>query len=244
MLAAETIDDMNRVLIVDDDQGLVSLLQRYLRNEGFEVTAVYDHRSGLEAALRHEHDAIILDVMLPGGSGFELLKSLRQHSRVPVILLTARGEAVDRILGLEIGADDYVPKPFDPRELVARIRAVLRRSQESHNESATEETLAVGGLELSLLARSVQCGGQAVELTGAEFNMLALLLRRSGAVVTREELAQAALGRPLSAFDRSVDVHVSRLRKKLGLNAAGEERIRPVRGIGYFYAVTAKAGQP
>jgi two-component system response regulator CpxR len=244
MLAAETIDNMSRVLIVDDDQGLVSLLQRYLRNDGFEVTAVYDHRTGLEAALRNEHDVIILDVMLPGGSGFELLKSLRLQSRVPVILLTARGEAVDRILGLEIGADDYVPKPFDPRELAARIRAVLRRSQENHNDSATEETLVVDDLTLSMLARSVHCAGQAVELTGAEFNMLVLLLRRAGAVVTREELAQAALGRPLSAFDRSVDVHVSRLRKKLGYSPSGEERIRPVRGIGYFYAVTAKAGQP
>ncbi len=235
---------MSRVLIIDDDQGLVSLLQRYLRNDGFEVTAVYDHRTGLEAALRNEHDVIILDVMLPGGSGFELLKSLRLQSRVPVILLTARGEAVDRILGLEIGADDYVPKPFDPRELAARIRAVLRRSQENHNESATEETLVVDDLTLSLLARSVHCAGQAVELTGAEFNMLVLLVRRAGAVVTREELAQAALGRPLSAFDRSVDVHVSRLRKKLGYTATGEERIRPVRGIGYFYAVMAKSVQP
>ncbi len=126
---------MSRVLIVDDDQGLVSLLQRFLQNEGFDVSAVFDHHSGLEAALSGDYDVVILDVMLPGGSGFELLKSLRAQSRVPVILLTARGEAVDRILGLEIGADDYVPKPFDPRELVARIRAVLRRSLEVHGDS-------------------------------------------------------------------------------------------------------------
>ncbi len=239
---------MSRVLIVDDDQGLVSLLQRFLQNEGFHVSAVFDHRSGLDAALSGEHDVVILDVMLPGGSGFELLKSLRAHSRIPVILLTARGEAVDRILGLEIGADDYVPKPFDPRELAARIRAVLRRSQEVHSDNPAEESLNVGDISLSLHSRTAQCGGVAVELTGAEFNMLELLLRRSGMVVTREELAQAALGRPLSAFDRSVDVHVSRLRKKLGCvpssvpsgAPAGEERIRPVRGIGYFYAVSAK----
>jgi DNA-binding response OmpR family regulator len=191
----------------------------------------------LEAALSGEYEAIVLDVMLPGGSGFELLKSLRAHSRVPVILLTARGEAVDRILGLEIGADDYIPKPFDPRELVARIRAVLRRSLEQRNDGAGEESLSVGDLSLSLLSRTAQCNGIPVELTGAEFNMLELLLRRSGLVVTREELAQAALGRPLNAFDRSVDVHVSRLRKKLGAIAGGDERIRPVRGIGYFYAV-------
>lgn len=228
---------MSHVLIVDDDQGLVSLLRRFLQNEGFHVSAVFDHRSGLDAALTGEYDVIILDVMLPGGSGFELLKSLRAHSRVPVILLTARGEAVDRILGLEIGADDYVPKPFDPRELVARIRAVLRRSLDAYGENPAEESLNVGDISLSLLSRTALCGGTAIELTGAEFNMLELLLRRSGMVVTREELAQAALGRPLSAFDRSVDVHVSRLRKKLGCVQSGEERIRPVRGIGYFYAV-------
>jgi two-component system response regulator CpxR len=217
-----------------------SLLQRFLQNEGFQVFAVFDHRTGLDAALSGEYDVVILDVMLPGGSGFDLLKSLRAQSRVPVILLTARGEAVDRILGLEIGADDYVPKPFDPRELVARIRAVLRRSLELHNDAMGDESLTVGDLSLALPSRTAMCGGIAVELTGAEFNMLELLLRRAGMVVTREELAQAALGRPLSAFDRSVDVHVSRLRRKLGCVPGGEERIRPVRGIGYFYAVATK----
>jgi DNA-binding response OmpR family regulator len=231
---------MSRVLIVDDDQGLVSLLQRFLHNEGFQVHSVFDHRSGLEAALTGEYDVIILDVMLPGGSGLELLKSLRAQSRVPVILLTARGESVDRILGLEIGADDYVPKPFDPRELVARIRAVLRRSQELYNDGSGDESLSVGDISLALLSRTALCNGAPVELTGAEFNMLELLLRRAGMVVTREELAQAALGRPLSAFDRSVDVHVSRLRKKLGCVPGGEERIRPVRGVGYFYALAAR----
>jgi len=234
------MEDMSHVLIVDDDQGLVSLLQRFLHNEGFLVSAVFDHRSGLDAALSGEYDVVILDVMLPGGSGFELLKSLRVHSRVPVILLTARGESVDRILGLEIGADDYVPKPFDPRELVARIRAVLRRSLGNHNDTAADESLTVGDISLALFSRTALCNGIAVELTGAEFNMLELLLRRAGMVVTREELAQAALGRPLSAFDRSVDVHVSRLRKKLGCIPGGEERIRPVRGIGYFYALAVK----
>ncbi len=234
------MDAMSHVLIVDDDQELVSLLQRFLLNEGFQVAAVFDHRSGLDAALSGDYDVVILDVMLPGGSGFELLKSLRAQSRVPVILLTARGESVDRILGLEIGADDYVPKPFDPRELVARIRAVLRRSLGSHGEAAADESLTVGDISLALFSRTAHCNGIPVELTGAEFNMLEILLRRVGMVVTREELAQAALGRPLSAFDRSVDVHVSRLRKKLGCVPNGEERIRPVRGIGYFYAVAVK----
>jgi two-component system response regulator CpxR len=150
---------------------------------------------------------------------------------------------VDRILGLEIGADDYVPKPFDPRELVARIRAVLRRTQEPHSDNPSDESLTVGDISLSVLTRTALCNGVPVDLTGAEFNMLELLLRRSGMVVTREELAQAALGRPLSAFDRSVDVHVSRLRKKLGCIPGAEERIRPVRGIGYFYAVATKVTQ-
>ena len=204
------MDTMKRVLIVDDDQGLVSLLQRFLQNEGFEVQAAFDHRSGLDAALTGEYDAVILDVMLPGGSGFELLKSLRAQSRVPVLLLTARGESVDRILGLEIGAD---------------------------------ESLQVGDLSLALNSRTALCNRMPVELTGAEFNMLELLLRRAGMVVTREELAQAALGRPLSAFDRSVDVHVSRLRRKLGCVPGGEERIRPVRGIGYFYVAASKVAR-
>ncbi len=235
---------MSRVLIVDDDHGLVSLLQRFLQNDGFQVEAVFDHRSGLDAALTGEYDVVILDVMPPGGGGFEVLTSWRAPWRVPVFFFPARGEAVDRIRGLEIGADDYVPKPFDPRELVARIRAVLRRSQEIPADNLGEESLSVGDISLSLLARTALCNGVAVELTGAEFNMLEVLLRRAGAVVTREELAQAALGRPLSAFDRSVDVHVSRLRKKLGSVPSGvpggEERIRPVRGIGYFYAIATK----
>ena len=234
------MENMKRVLIVDDDQGLVSLLQRFLQNEGFEVKAAFDHNSGLESALRGEFDVIILDVMLPGGSGFELLKSLRAQSKVPVILLTARGESVDRIQGLESGADDYVPKPFDPRELVARMRAVLRRTSGVHTEGTTDESLHVGDMLLALNSRTALCNGVAVELTGAEFNMLELLLRRAGMVVTRDELAQAALGRPLSAFDRSVDVHVSRLRRKLGCTPGGEERIRPVRGIGYFYVAASK----
>jgi len=234
-------DDRKHVLIVDDDKELVSLLRRFLQNEGFAVHAEFNHRSGLEAAVGGDYDMIILDVMLPGGSGFELLKSLRARSRVPVVLLTARGEPVDRILGLEIGADDYIPKPFDPRELVARMRAVLRRSVDSPPEGEGGESLTMGDISLHLQTRTAHCRGEAVELTGAEFNMLELLMRRAGAVVTRDELAQAALGRSLTPYDRSVDVHVSRLRRKLGAAAGGEERIRPVRGVGYFF-VTGEGG--
>jgi len=228
---------MKRLLIVDDDHGLVNLLKRFLEAEGFTVDTAYDHGDGLKAALSGDHEIIILDVMLPGGSGFELLKSLRQQSGVPVLLLTARGEAVDRILGLEIGADDYLAKPFDPRELVARIRAILRRTQEgvpSAPRTDADEVLSVGDIEMSMATRTVTCNGQPVDLTSVEFNVLELLLRHAGTVVTREQIAEVALGRPLNPFDRSVDVHVSRLRKKLGSLAGSEDLIRPIRGIGYF----------
>jgi two-component system response regulator CpxR len=228
---------VNRLLIVDDDHGLVNLLKRFLESEGFKVDTAYDHPSGLKAARSADHELIILDVMLPGGSGFELLKTLRQESALPVLLLTARGEAVDRILGLEIGADDYLAKPFDPRELVARIRAILRRTREGTPLPARpeqDEALRVGEIEMSLGTRTVTYGGNSVDLTSVEFNVLELLLRHAGNVVTREQIAELALGRPLNPFDRSVDVHVSRLRKKLGRYPGSDELIRPIRGIGYF----------
>ncbi len=236
---------MKRLLIVDDDQGLVNLLKRFLEAEGFLIDAAFDHSTGLKVALSGDYEIIILDVMLPGGSGFELLKSLRQQSSVPVLLLTARGEAVDRILGLEIGADDYLAKPFDPRELVARIRAVLRRTREevpAGSRLEQDETLSVGEIAMSLATRSVTCAGEPVDLTSVEFNVLELLLRHAGNVVTREQIAEVALGRPLNAFDRSVDVHVSRLRKKLGCFPGSDELIRPIRGIGYFMPATSSEG--
>ena len=231
------IKPVKRLLIVDDDQGLVNLLKRFLEAEGFQVDAAYDHPTGLKAAVSGDHAIVILDVMLPGGSGFELLKALRQQSGIPVLLLTARGEAVDRILGLEIGADDYLAKPFDPRELVARIRAILRRAPDGAPaplRAEHDEVLSVGEIEMSIGTRTVTCGGQPVDLTSVEFNVLELLLRHAGNVVTREQIAEVALGRPLNAFDRSVDVHVSRLRKKLGRFPGSDDLIRPIRGIGYF----------
>jgi two-component system response regulator CpxR len=234
------MNPVNRLLIVDDDHALVNLLERFLEGEGFQVEAAYDHASGLAAALAGGHELIVLDVMLPGGSGFELLKAVRRESAVPVLLLTARGEAVDRILGLEIGADDYLAKPFDPRELVARIRAIFRRTREPLPAGARaehDEVLTVGDITMSLGSRAVTCAGKAVELTSVEFNVLELLLRRAGSVVTREQIAEVALGRPLSVFDRSVDVHVSRVRKKLGAFHGSDELIRPIRGVGYFFAV-------
>lgn len=234
------INPVNRLLIVDDDRALVNLLKRFLEGEGFQVEAAYDHASGLSAALAGEHALIILDVMLPGGTGFELLKALRQQSTVPVLLLTARGEAVDRILGLEIGADDYLAKPFDPRELVARIRAIFRRTREPLSAAPRDghdEVLEVGDIGMHLATRTVTCRNEPIDLTSVEFNVLELLLRHAGSVVTREQIAEVALGRPLNAFDRSVDVHVSRLRKKLSSCAdSAEELIRPIRGVGYFLA--------
>jgi len=238
------INPVNRLLIVDDDQSLVGLLKRFLEGEGFHVDAAYDHDSGLRSALAAEHELIILDVMLPGGTGFELLKTLRQQSSVPVLLLTARGEAVDRILGLEIGADDYLAKPFDPRELVARVRAIFRRTRETAPgaRSDHDEVLTVGDISMSLATRTVTCANVAVDLTSVEFNVLELLLRNAGSVVTREQIAEVALGRPLNAFDRSVDVHVSRLRKKLsGCPTSAEELIRPIRGVGYFLSAAVEA---
>jgi two-component system, OmpR family, response regulator CpxR len=235
---------VNQLLIIDDDRALVNLLKRFLEAESFRVEAAYDHDTGLAAARTGQHELVILDVMLPGGSGFELLKALRHESAVPVLLLTARGEAVDRILGLEIGADDYLAKPFDPRELVARIRAVLRRTRETAAGAARgdqDEVLKVGGIELSLGTRNVACGGKPVDLTSVEFNVLELLLRNAGNVVTREQIAEVALGRPLNTFDRSVDVHVSRLRKKLGAFPGTEDLIRPIRGVGYFLAAATPA---
>ena len=229
---------MNRLLIVDDDRDLVNLLKRFLEGEGYHVDAAYDHASGLSAALGGSHELIVLDVMLPGGSGFELLKAVRQQSSVPVLLLTARGEAVDRILGLEIGADDYLAKPFDPRELVARIRAIFRRTRETAQgpgRGEHDEVLTVGDIRMSMATRTVTCSDTPLDLTSVEFNVLELLLRHAGSVVTREQIAEVALGRPLSPFDRSVDVHVSRLRKKFS-SLGTEELIRPIRGIGYFLA--------
>jgi two-component system, OmpR family, response regulator CpxR len=233
---------VNRLLVIDDDEALVNLLRRFLEGEGFAVDAAFDHASGLSTALTGAHELIVLDVMLPGGSGFELLKQLRQHSKVPVLLLTARGEAIDRIVGLEIGADDYLAKPFDPRELVARIRAIFRRTREaahSGRRAENDEVLIVGDISMSRRSRTVTCGEKPVELTSVEFNVLELLLCNAGSVVTREQIAEVALGRHLNVLDRSVDVHVSRLRKKLGACLGSDDFIRPIRGIGYFLSADA-----
>jgi two-component system response regulator CpxR len=225
---------MEHILIVDDDGDLTELIRQYLEPEGFEVDVAPDGKTGLERALAGEHALVVLDIMLPAMGGLDVLRNLRQQSRVPVLILTARGEDVDRIVGLEIGADDYLPKPFNPRELLARIRAILRRTQETRSSGAGEKVV-VGDVELDPGAHVVRRRGEPIELTALEFNLLEHLLRAAGQVISREHLAESVLGRKLVAWDRSLDVHVSKLRKKLGDYPDGTERIRTVRGVGYVY---------
>jgi two-component system response regulator CpxR len=188
----------------------------------------------MERALSGEHLLVVLDVMLPGINGFEVLRRIRQTSKIPVLLLTARGEDVDRIVGLEIGADDYLPKPFNPRELVARIRAILRRSRSADKGSQASEVLRVGEIELDPASRTVEQNGKPLELTSVEFNLLQVLLREAGNVVSREHLVDAVLGRKFSPFDRSIDMHVSKVRRKLGDTDGGTDHIKTVRGVGYI----------
>jgi two-component system response regulator CpxR len=223
---------MAEILLVDDDVELCELVTEYLGGEGFTVETAHDGASGLERARHGDHDLVVLDVMLPGLSGFEVLRRLRESSSVPVLMLTARGEEVDRIVGLEMGADDYLPKPFNPRELAARMRAVLRRAAA---EPQVGERLTVDDLTVDLAARRVTVGGDEVSLTGVEFSLLETLARAAGTVVDRNELSQTALYRRANAFDRSLDVHLSNLRRKLGPAGDGGERIKTVRGVGYQY---------
>ncbi len=234
---------MSRILVIDDDEELCELLKDYLGPEGFEVEAVHDSDKGIERALSHEHDFVVLDVMLPGISGFEVLRSVRKSSGIPVLMLTARGEDVDRIVGLEMGADDYLPKPFNPRELVARIRAIQRRGEtnkEDTSQPVSLKRLVSGDITLDTGTRTVTKKGRTVDLTAAEFDLLEMLLRSAGEVVSRRDLVSNVLGRGLDPFDRSIDVHISSLRKKLGHKIKGMERIKTVRGIGYLYALPEK----
>jgi two-component system response regulator CpxR len=226
---------MDRILVIDDDVELCALVAEYLGPEGFEIESVYHGERGLERALAGDYVLIVLDVMLPGMNGFDVLRRLRAASRIPVLLLTARGQDVDRIVGLEIGADDYLPKPFNPRELVARIRAILRRTQAA-DKAAPPAMLSVGDVELDPATRTVRQQGRPVELTSVEFNLLEALLRDAGRVVTREHLVLAVLGRKFSPFDRSIDMHVSKVRKKLGDSERSPEHIKTIRGVGYIFA--------
>ncbi|SMG48875.1 response regulator transcription factor [Dethiosulfovibrio salsuginis] len=223
---------MDRILVVDDDKELAELLCEYLTGEGFKVDIRHDGKSGSSEALSERFDLVVLDVMLPGQNGFDVLKEIRKTSSVPVVMLTAKGDEVDRVLGLEMGADDYLPKPFSPRELLARIRAVLRRQ----GGQGDKERLAVGDLEMVVPSRQVFLEGISIEMTAMEFRLLETLLRSVGRVISRDELFSKVLERSSSPFDRSLDMHISNLRKKLGAHRDGSDRIRTIRGEGYLYA--------
>jgi len=228
---------MHRILLVDDDLELVEMIREYLEPEGFAIDVAHDSETCLASDPEHK-ELVILDVMLPGLSGFEVLKRLRQRSAVPVILLTARDSDMDRVVGLEIGADDYIPKPFNPRELVARIRAVLRRTSSSAARNGGD--LTVGDVQLNPAARTVRCRGCLLDMTTAEFNLLEHLLRKAGNTATRDELSAAAFGRQRTPkIDRNVDTLVSKVRRKLDPQGDIERRIKTVRNVGYLYAFPA-----
>lgn len=231
---------MEKVLIVDDDEELCELVSEYLEVEGFDVESVNDGEAGLKAALEERHDLVILDVMMPKLNGFDLLRELRKSSSIPVVMLTARGEDMERIVGLEIGADDYLPKPFNPRELVARIRAVLRRiAKAAAADSEPFEKLNAGGLEMVTNARSATFQGSDLSLTAVEYDILAELLRNAGQVVKREHLSREVLERELSPFDRSLDMHISNIRKKLDEHGSEKGRIKTIRSVGYIFTTNA-----
>ena len=222
---------MEDILLIDDDVELCSMLTEYLGKNGFRVKTAHRGDLGLRAAQQRPWAMILLDVMLPGMDGFEVLKRIRAESSISVLLLTARGEDVDRIVGLEIGADDYLPKPFNPRELLARMRAVLRRK--TPTTVTAQAVLRIGDLELDTAARRVLRAGLRVDLTDVEFSLLEALMHSPGKVVNREDLSQAVLGRQFDPFDRSLDMHVSRLRRKLSNSGADENLVKTIRGVGY-----------
>jgi DNA-binding response OmpR family regulator len=227
---------MDPVLLVDDDVQLSRLLVERFESEGFRLTAVHDGVRGLACALSQEFSLVVLDLMLPGMNGLEVLRRLRKVSPIPVLILTAKGEDADRVLGLEMGADDYVPKPFSPRELIARIRAILRRTGQAR---ATGPVVA-GDLRLDPTVREAWLRDVRLHLTSAEFTLLEVFLRGAGRILSREHLTEAVLGRKLGAFDRVIDVHVSNLRKKLG-GGQDTQRIKAIRGSGYLFAAQASS---
>jgi len=228
---------MPRILLADDDVELADMLVEYLSQEGFRVDTAHDGKTTLQMALDEHYELIILDVMMPELNGFDVLRQLRTQSQVPVLMLTARGEDVDNIVGLEIGADDYLAKPCNPRVLVAHMRAILRRSEQATaNTPAKADSLTIGDIELQRSARRVLLNHKAVTVTSTEYRVLEVLLEEAGHVVSKQDLSARALGRELNLYDRSLDMHVSNMRKKLGPLADGEERIKTIRGVGYQYS--------
>lgn len=226
------------MLLVDDDVQLCKLLAERLATEGFTIETVHDGSRGLERALSMEYALVVLDLMLPGMGGLDVLRRLRKVSPVPVLILTARGEDSDRILGLEMGADDYVPKPFNPRELIARVRAILRRTGRTATSTGP---LIVGDLRIDPAVREAWLADASLHLTSLEFTLLEAFMREPGRILSREQLTESVLGRKLGPFDRVIDVHVSNLRRKLGVAQDGQ-RIKAVRGSGYLFVSRPNAG--
>ena len=223
-----------KILLVDDDQELCQLLQQYLQRENMDVDVVHTGHEGLQQSGREKYDAMVLDVMLPGMNGLDVLEEIRQTSQLPIIMLTAKGDEMDRIAGLEVGADDYLAKPCNPRELVARLRAVLRR-QTQHRIGTKSERISIDELVIDHDIHQVFKQDQKLELTVTEYNILTTMLKHLGKVVEKNQLAEEAMSRPLTLFDRSLDMHLSNLRKKIGPHADGAARIKTVRGVGYMY---------
>ena len=226
---------MVKVLLVDDDVDLTSLLSQYLMREGFDVTTVRDGEAGVTEAISHDYALVVLDIMMPRVSGIEALRRIRAVSAVPILMLTARGDNIDRIVGLDMGADDYVPKPCTPGELVARIRAILRRAEGRGPAGAAsaQRLLQVGDLSLWPGSRRATWRGASLELTGTEFRLLEVLARHSGQLVSKQDISLQAFDRPLARFDRRIDVHISSIRQKLGTRPDGQSWIQSVRGLGY-----------
>jgi two-component system response regulator CpxR len=238
MVGLATSNPPEHVLVIDDDAELCNLVSRFLTREGFHIESVHSGAQGVEKALAGKYSLVVLDVMMPEMNGFDVLRRIRARSRMPVLMLTARGDALDRVLGLEMGADDYLPKPFSPPELAARIRAILRRAKPIEGQSQeSEKVITIGDIELDIGARVVRHGHQLLNLTTVEFELLEALMREAGQVVNREKLTRDILGREFSPFDRSIDTHVCNLRKKIGPLPDGTDRIKGVRGIGYLYAL-------
>lgn len=227
---------MTRILLADDDTELTAMLTEYLSGEGFAVDSAADGQQAVKMALESPYDLIVLDVMMPRLNGYDVLRAIRQKLQTPVLMLTARGEDLDSILGLELGADDYLAKPCNPRVLVARIRAVLRRSAQDETVVQPQQWLQ-GDLALNPGSRRVTVGGNDVVMTSTEFSILECLLKDAGNVVSKNALSEQALGRTLGRFDRSLDMHISNLRHKLGTLPDGSERIKTVRGVGYQYVI-------
>lgn len=231
---------MARILLADDDVELCELLSEYLVSEGFVVEAVHDGEAAVACILQESFQLVILDVMMPKMNGFEALREVRQQRQTPILMLTARGDDIDRIVGLEMGADDYLSKPCNPRELVARIRAILRRATPAIADQGMDSVLKVADIELFPASRKALCQNRDLGLTSTEFNLLKEMLEHRGEVISKKQLTEAVLERKLTQYDRSIDMHVSNIRRKLGPYSDGEPRIQSVRGVGYIFVLPLK----